>query len=63
MKNYSYKRTTSINKKISGIYDADDGIISSSDGDFNVLEELKDFEGAEISITVVIKQEEDLGEG
>ena len=26
MKNYSYKKTTSINKKIAGFYDADDGI-------------------------------------
>ncbi len=62
MKNYSYKKTTSINKKIAGFYDADDGVISSSDGDFNILDELKDFEGAEISVTIAVKQEEDLGE-
>ena len=62
MKNYSYKKTTSINKKMSGIYDADYGVISSDDGDFNILDELKDFEGAEISVSIAVKKEEDLVE-
>ena len=62
MKNYSYKKTTSINKKMSGTYDADYGVISSDDGDFNILDELKDFEGAEISVSIAVKKEEDLVE-
>ena len=62
MKDYKYTRTLSVKKSISGILDADAMKISGEDAEFNLADELKDFNGASVSIVITTKSEDDLSE-
>lgn len=59
-KNYSYKESRVTTKKLAGMYDAENHIIEVDGENKDILEELKDFEGAVVEITIKIKQETDL---
>ena len=62
MANYLYKKNTVTTKKLAGIYDAEGGIINVDGEDKELLEELRDFEGAAIELVVKVKEETDLAE-
>lgn len=59
-KNYSYKESKVTTKKITGMYDAENHVIEVDGENKNIIEELKDFEGAIVEITIKIRQETDL---
>lgn len=59
-KNYSYKESKVTTKKITGMYDAENHVIEVDGENKNIIEELKDFEGAIVEVTIKIKQETDL---
>ena len=62
MANYLYKKNTVITKKLAGIYDAEGGVINVDGEDKELLEELRDFEGAAIELVVKVKEETDLAD-
>lgn len=62
MANYLYKKNTITTKKLAGIYDAEGGIINVDGEDKELLEELRDFEGAAIELVVKVKEETDLAD-
>ena len=62
MTNYLYKKNTVTTKKLAGIYDAEGGIINVDGEDKELLEELRDFEGAAIELVVKVKEETDLAD-
>lgn len=62
MANYLYKKNTVTTKKLAGIYDAEGGIINVDGEDKDLLEELRDFEGAAIELVVKVKEETDLAD-
>lgn len=59
-KNYSYKESRITTKKIAGIYDAEKHVIEVDGENKDIFDELKDFEGAVVEVTIKIKQETDL---
>ena len=62
MAHYLYKKNTITTKKLAGIYDAEGGIINVDGEDKELLEELRDFEGAAIELVVKVKEETDLAD-
>lgn len=62
MSNYLYKKNIITTKKLAGIYDAEGGIINVDGEDKELLEELRDFEGAAIELVVKVKEETDLAD-
>ena len=62
MANYLYKKNTVTTKKLAGIYDAEGGIINVDGEDKELLEELRDFEGAAIELVVKVNEETDLAD-
>ena len=62
MANYLYKKNTVTTKKLAGIYDAEGGVINVDGEDKEILEELRDFEGAAIELVVKVKEETDLAD-
>lgn len=61
-KNYSFKESKVTTKKLAGVYDAEAHIIEVDGINKDVIEELKDFEGAVIEIVIREKTETDLSE-
>lgn len=61
-KSYSYKESKVTTKKLTGVYDAERHAIEIDGIDKDVVEELKDFEGAIIEIVIKEKTETDLSE-
>lgn len=61
-KNFTYKQNVTTKMTIKGMYDADDGIVSSEEADIKLLDKLRVFEGASVEIVVTVKSEEDLNE-
>lgn len=59
-KNYSYKESKVTTKKIAGFYDAEKHTVEVDGENKDIVEELKDFEGAVVEITVKVKEETDL---
>ena len=59
-KNFTYKKNVTTKMVIKGDYDADTGIISNDEGDFNIMDKLRVFEGSSVEISVTVKSEEDL---
>lgn len=62
MKNYQYKETKITTKKLAGILDTSRGVIEVDGEEKNIMDELKDFEGAPIEFVVKVKEETDLTE-
>lgn len=60
-KNYLYKESQVVFKKMAGIYNAETVDIEVDDKSKNVIDELKVFNGQFVEITVKIKKENDLG--
>lgn len=61
-KSYTYKESKVTTKKLAGVYDAERHTIEVDGIDKDVVEELKDFEGAIIEIVIKEKTETDLSE-
>lgn len=61
-KNLVYKKSTTTALKACGILDVVNGIINIDGSEKKVLSLLKDFEGAEVELTVKVKDEEELDE-
>lgn len=61
-KNYSYKESTVTTKKLAGVYDAETHTIEVDGIGKDIIEELKDFEGAIIEVVIKEKSEMDLSE-
>ena len=62
MKDYKYTRTLSVKKVMSGTLDAEAMTVAGEEAEFSIADELKDFNGVTVSITVAAKSEEDLSE-
>lgn len=60
MSEFKYSRTINTKKIIKGSYA--DGVISNDEGDFDVIKELNDFNGADITLTIAEQTSEDLTE-
>lgn len=61
-KNYTYKQSKVTTKKLVGVYDAQNHIIDVDGENKNILEEMKDFEGAIVEVIVKVKEETDLSD-
>lgn len=61
-KNYQYKESRVTTKKLAGVYNAGNHTIDVDGFERNIVEELKDFEGAVIEVVVKEKSEMDLSE-
>lgn len=61
-KNYQYKETRNITKKIIGVYNSTDNTIEVDGEAKNIIDELKDFSDEVISITITLKDESDLAD-
>lgn len=59
-KNYSYKENRVTTKKLVGMYNAEAHVVEVDGENRDILEELKDFEGAITEIVIKVKQETDL---
>lgn len=59
-KNYSYKENRVTTKKLVGMYNAKAHVVEVDGENRDILEELKDFEGAITEIVIKVKQETDL---
>lgn len=59
-KNYSYKESKITTKKLTGMYDAENHVIEVDGENKDIVDELKDFEGAVVEVTIKIKQETNL---
>lgn len=62
MKAYTFKETKNKVKKINGHYDAQTHIITTEEGEYDVLTALSDFDDADISFSIGEKTEEELDE-
>jgi uncharacterized protein YktA (UPF0223 family) len=60
MKNYSYKKSTVTTKKFAELYDAERHVIDVDGEEKDIINELKDFEGAAIEVVIKVKDETDL---
>lgn len=60
MANLVYKQTIVTQKKLVGFYDADKHEIDVDGVSMDILEALKDFDGAPLELVVKIKEEKDL---
>ncbi len=60
MANYVYKESKVTTKKLVGMYDAEKHTIEVDGENKDIIEELKNFEGATIEIVVKVKEETDL---
>jgi len=58
--NYVYKESRVTTKKLAGVYDAEKHTIDVDGEAKDIIEELKDFEGAAIEVVVKVKEETDL---
>ena len=58
--NYVYKESKITTKKLVGAYDAEKHTIEVDGSNKDVVEELKDFEGAVVEIVIKVKEETDL---
>lgn len=61
-KNLVYKKSTTTALKACGILDVASGIINVDGADKKILSLLTDFEGAEVELSVKVKDEEELDE-
>ena len=61
-KNYTYKQSKVTTKKLVGVYDAQNNIIDVDGENKNIIEEMKDFEGAVVEVIVKVKEETDLAD-
>lgn len=61
-KNLTYKKSTTTALKACGILDIINGTIDINGTEKKILSLLKDFEGAEVELTVKVKDEEELDE-
>lgn len=61
-KNYTYKQSKVTTKKLVGVYDAQNHIIDVDGENRNIIEEMKDFEGAVVEVIVKVKEETDLAD-
>lgn len=61
-KNYTYKESKVTTKKLVGMYDAQNHIIDVDGENKNIIEEMKDFEGAVVEVVVKVKEETDLAD-
>lgn len=61
-KNYSYKESKVTTKKLVGMYDAEKHVIDVDGENKDIVEELKDFEGAIIEVVIKEKSETDLSD-
>lgn len=59
-KTYSYKENRVVTKKLIGMYDAINHTIDIDGEVKDILEELKDFEGAITEVVIKVKEEVDL---
>lgn len=63
-KGLSYKETTTVNLKVAGEFDYENGtiFIETDDGasSRNIIDLLKDFDGSEIELSVKLKSEHEL---
>lgn len=59
-KNYLYKESKVTTKKMAGFYDAEKHAVDVDSENKDIIEELKDFEGAPIEIVIKVKEENDL---
>ena len=57
---FKYNRTITTTLKVVGIIDTDNGIITVEDEDKNLLNLIRDFNGAEVEIVVKVKSDEEL---
>lgn len=60
MKNLVYKQTIVTQKKMAGFYDADKHEIEVDGVSMDILEALRDFDGAALELVVKIKEGKDL---
>lgn len=61
-KSYSYKESKVTTKKLVGMYDAEKHVIDVDGENKDIVEELKDFEGAIVEIVIKVKEETDLAD-
>lgn len=61
-KNYTYKESKITTKKLVGVYDSDKHTIDVDGDSKDIIEELKDFEGAVIEVVIREKSETDLSD-
>ena len=61
-KSLSYKKQQSITLKVSGTYDADKMVIIVDDEEKDIKTLFKDFNGFDVSISIQVKQDEELEE-
>jgi len=61
-KNYTYKESRVTTKKLVGMYDAGKCTIEVDGEDKKIIDEMKDFEGAIVEVSIKVKQETDLSE-
>lgn len=61
-RNYTYKQSKITTKKLVGVYDAQNNIIDVDGENKNIIEEMKDFEGAVVEVIVKVKEETDLAD-
>lgn len=59
-KNLSYVEKKNITLKMQGIFDADAGTIDIDGNEIDILSAMADFNGAEIDISVKIKEEKEI---
>lgn len=59
-KNYSYKESKIVSKKMVGTYNAETVDIEVNGEIKNIIDELKAFDGQYVEITVKVKEENDL---
>ena len=61
-KSYSYKESKVTTKKLVGMYDAEKHVIDVDGENKDIVEELKDFEGAIVEVVIKVKEETDLAD-
>ena len=61
-KSYSYKESKVTTKKLVGMYDAEKHVIDVDGENKDIIEELKDFEGAVVEVVIKVKEETDLAD-
>ena len=61
-KNYTYKESKVTTKKLAGMYDANSHTIDVDGDNKDIIDELKDFEGAIIEVVIKEKSETDLSD-
>ena len=61
-KSLSYKKQQSITLKVSGVYDADNMTITVDDEEKDIKTLFKDFNALDVSLSIQVKQDEELDE-